>query len=157
MLRRLNEELIKSFEQKEEEEANSIKLEMTPEGLRITVFDRTKRPVFKSQSSELTPYGDWVFSTLAWQISRYAQFSVELEGHTESGTIPVRAEYGEWELSSDRANTTRRKLVHDGVSTGQIRKVAGYGDTIPMPETQPEDEVNRRVTVMLKIHSGRNG
>jgi flagellar motor protein MotB len=31
--------------------------------------------------------------------------------------------------------------------------VAGYGDTIPMNDSKPEEEVNRRVTVMLKINT----
>jgi chemotaxis protein MotB len=90
-------------------------------------------------------------STLAWQISLYASFTVEVEGHTESGLQPVRAEYGDWEISSDRASAARRKLIEHGVSSGQIRKVAGFADTIPMPETAPEDESNRRITLMLKV------
>ena len=95
-------------------------------------------------------------STLAWQISLYASFTVELEGHTETGRKPIRTDYGDWEISSDRASASRRKLIEHGVSTGQIRKVAGYGDTVPMGEVAPEDESNRRITVMLKIRSGNN-
>ena len=37
-----------------------------------------------------TSYGAWVFSTLAWEISRYHTFKIELEGHTEAG-LPNRA------------------------------------------------------------------
>ncbi|HXG47456.1 MAG TPA: OmpA family protein, partial [Methylomirabilota bacterium] len=119
------------------------------------VFDRSRRPIFKPQSAEFTPYGEWVFSTLAWQISLYKSFTVELEGHTESGHKPIRPDYGDWEISTDRSTATRRKLIEHGVSDGQIRKVAGYADTVPMPNTDPEDETNRRVTVMLKINSAR--
>src|SRR6266487_6639939 len=82
--------------------------------------------------------------------------AVELEGHTESGHPPVRADYGDWEISSDRASAARRKLLEHGVAAGQIRRVAGYGDTVPMPEAKPEDESNRRITVMLKLRSARN-
>jgi hypothetical protein len=42
-------------------------------------------------------YGDWVSSTLAWQISTYASFTVEVEGHTEAGQKP---ECGLWRLGS---------------------------------------------------------
>ena len=153
MLRRLSDDLLKAL-QKEEEDPKTdppTKLDLTSEGLRISIFDRSRKPIFKAQSAEFTPYGDWVMSTLAWQISLYASFTVEVEGHTESGRQPVRLDYGDWEISSDRASAARRKLIEHGVSSGQIRKVAGFADTIPMPQTAPEDESNRRITLMLKV------
>src|SRR5437867_4409292 len=91
MLRRLNEDLLKSLQNDDEpEDRKTAKLELTPEGLRISIFDRSRKPIFESQSARFTPYGDWVMSTLAWQISRYKSFTVELEGHTESGRATVR-------------------------------------------------------------------
>jgi chemotaxis protein MotB len=152
MLRRLNEDLLKSLKQENEDPANkTVELELTPDGLRINIFDRSHKPIFEPQSAQFTPYGDWVFSTLAWDISRYRSFTIELEGHTESGHAPLREDFGDWEISSERANAARRKLLQHGVSPGQVRKVAGFADTRPMPNHQAEDEVNRRVTVMLKI------
>lgn len=153
MLRRLSDDLLKAL-QKEVDEPDTeppTKLDLTPEGLRISIFDRSRKPIFNRQNAEFTPYGDWVMSTLAWQISLYASFTVEVEGHTESGRQPLRADYGDWEISSDRASAARRKLIEHGVSSGQIRKVAGFADTIPMPQTTPEDESNRRITLMLKV------
>lgn len=158
MLRRLNEELLRALEKEIEDDPQDpkpIKLDLTPEGLRISVFDRAKKPVFKMQSSEFTQYGDWVMSTLAWQIALFSTFNVELEGHTESGRQPIREDFGDWELSAERASAARRKLIEHGVATGQIRKVVGFGDTVPMPQTPPEDETNRRITVMLKVRTGK--
>jgi chemotaxis protein MotB len=151
MLRRLNQDLLKSLQGSENEDQNPVKLELTPEGISINVFDRSRKPIFEEQSTAFTQYGDWVFSTLAWEISRYNNLTVELEGHTESGRPPVRADYGEWELSTDRANAVRRKLLEHGVVAHQIRKVAGYGATVPMPSTDMADEINRRVTVLLNV------
>lgn len=153
MLRRLNDDLLKALQKEEEssEDPPPMRLDITSEGLRISIFDRSRKPIFKPQSAEFTPYGDWVMSTLAWQISLYASFAVEIEGHTESGLAAIRENYGDWEISSDRASSARRKLIEHSVSSGQIRKVAGFGATIPMPQTNPEDEVNRRITVMLKV------
>ena len=129
---------------------------MTPEGMCINVFDRAHKPIFEPQSTKLTPYGDWVFSTLAWEISRYTTFAVELEGHTESGHPQIGADYGDWEISADRATAVRRDLLAHGVASAQIRKVAGYGDTAPMPNTDPGNEMNRRVTVLLNIKSSKS-
>jgi len=151
-LRRLNQDFMKTLQtEAQEQEDENIKLEMTPDGIRINVFDRAKKPVFEPQSTQLTPYGDWVFSTLAWEVSRSTNFTVELEGHTESGNPPLSKDYGDWEISSDRANAVRRKFIASGVSDSQIRKVAGFGHTAPMPDHFPDDAVNRRVTVLLNL------
>ena len=154
MLRRLNQDLTKSL-QVEDEADSSVKLELTAEGLLINVFDRSHKPIFEPQSTRFTPYGDWVFSTLAWEISRYHGFTVELAGHTETGNLPIRPDYGDWEISSDRANAVRRKLIEHGVSSAQITKVAGFGDTQPLQEYDSTNEVNRRVSVLLNVQSNK--
>ncbi|MBI4326431.1 MAG: OmpA family protein [Chloroflexi bacterium] len=156
MLRRLNQDLLKTLQSNPEYfDDNSVHLELTREGLRISIFDRSQKPVFERNSVEFTPYGNWVLSTLAWEISRYSTFQVELEGHTEKGAGPPRENYGNWEISADRANAARRMLIRHGVLSGQIRKVAGFADTMPMPNHHAEDEFNRRVTVMLKFSSAK--
>lgn len=151
MLRRINQDFLKALQSDFSEKEDSVKLEMTADGIIINVFDRARKPVFEAQSTRFTAYGQWVFSTLAWEISRSTNFSVELEGHTESGNAPISSDYGDWEISADRATAVRRKLVESGVPPGQIIKVAGFGDIAPMPQSVPTDEINRRVTVMLNL------
>jgi chemotaxis protein MotB len=155
MLRRLQQDLAHSLTKQEipEQAEETVRFNLTPEGLRISVFDRARRPIFEPDSDELTAYGEWILSTLAWEISRYKSFAIELEGHTERGHQVRRANYGTWELSADRANAGRRKLLEHGVATHQIKKVAGFADTVPMPDCKPEDPVNRRLTLMLRIQN----
>ena len=150
LLRRIAEDLARLLQQNPEDQS-SIKLDLTPEGLRIQVFDRSLRPIFEKDSVRFTTYGAWVFSTLAWEIARFSTFQVELDGHTEAGQRDLRPDYGLWELSADRANATRRKLVENGVGEAQVCKVAGLGDTQPLAGSRPEAEVNRRITVLLKV------
>jgi chemotaxis protein MotB len=150
ILRRLQQELSKTL-LKNEEEQEAVRFNLTPEGLRITIFDRTRKPIFEPNSDKLTEYGAWILSTLAWEIARYETFAVELEGHTEQGFRPVRNNYTGWELSTDRANSGRRKLLEHGVRAGQFKKVAGYSDTMPLPDTAPEDPLNRRITLLLRV------
>jgi chemotaxis protein MotB len=154
MLRRMNQDLTKSLKA-EDEEQSSVKLELTPEGLLINVFDRSRKPIFQPQSTRFTPYGDWVFSTLAWEVSRYHGFTIELSGHTESGNAPISQDYGDWEISADRANAVRRKLLEHGVDSAQITKVAGFGDTMPMRDSDTTNEINRRVSVLLNVQSNK--
>jgi len=153
MLRRLNQDLLKSLEQMENPAESPIKLELTSDGLHINVFDRAQRPIFEIDSGELTEYGKWVFSTLSWSISRYPGFAIELEGHTEAGRPPLRPDYTGWELSSDRANTVRRVLISNGVAERQVHKVSGYGDSRPLAATSPRDVANRRVSINLKVRA----
>jgi chemotaxis protein MotB len=149
-MRHVSEDLTKLLQQQDEAES-SVKIEVTPDGLRINIFDRSHKPIFEPDTDTFTQYGSWVFSTLAWEISRYKTFKIELEGHTETELQPGREAGSKWELSTERANAARRKVVQSGVDDGQICKVSGYADTAPMPDFPPEAEINRRVTVMLKL------
>jgi chemotaxis protein MotB len=156
MLRKLAEDLTAMLHANPESgEQNPLDLEITPDGMRISVFDRNNKPIFEPASAEFTQYGTWIFTTLAWQISRFTNnFIVELEGHTEKGCTYTDGVRGPWDLSADRANSSRRKLVEHDVIPTQIRKVAGFADTQPMPNLEPTSESNRRVAVLLKVKSG---
>lgn len=157
MLRKLAEDLMQSLQSNPETpEESPLNLEITPDGMRISVFDRNRKPIFDPDTAVFTGYGAWIFSTLAWEISRYTNsFTIELEGHTEQGRPPRDRDYDNWELTTDRANAARRKLLaHDVVPT-QIHKVAGYADTQPMANFEPQNESQRRVAVLLKLKPGR--
>jgi chemotaxis protein MotB len=149
MLRHITDDLSKLLADVDDAQ-NSIKMELTPDGLRINVFDRSHKPIFDQDTDIFTPYGAWVFSTLAWEIARYETFKIELEGHTDASLQTGRENRGKWELSSDRANAARRKLIESGVLSSQVFQVSGFADTQPMKGTQPSDEANRRVTVLLR-------
>jgi len=152
MMRHITEDLAKILKGQDESD-DSVKVEMVPEGLRINVFDRSHKPVFEPETDVFTSYGSWVFSTLAWEISRYETFTIELQGHTLTNSQTGREVHSKWELSAERANAARRKLVQNGVTPTQIFKVSGYADTQPMPDQPVSSEGNRRVTVLLKIQN----
>jgi chemotaxis protein MotB len=149
-MRHVSEDLTKLLQQQDQAES-SVKIEVTPDGLRINIFDRSHKPIFEPDTDTFTQYGSWVFSTLAWEISRYTTFKIELEGHTETAPQTGRETGSKWELSTERANAARRKVVQSGVLDVQICKVSGYADTAPMENYPPDAEINRRVTVMLKL------
>jgi chemotaxis protein MotB len=114
-VRRVNEDLIKTFVQNPEyREHRSLHIELTPEGLLINFLDDPSQPIFKADSAEFTEYGAWVFNTVAWEVARYPTTEIELEGHTEKGFKQIRKDYGSWEVSVDRAGTARRRLLDNG-------------------------------------------
>src|ERR1700733_1918976 len=81
-MRHLSDDLSKLL--KQDENVTSVKIDLTPEGLNINIFDRAQKPIFHPNTATFTDYGSWVFSTLAWEISRYTTFHIEVEGHTEA-------------------------------------------------------------------------
>jgi chemotaxis protein MotB len=148
-MRHLSDDLSRLL--KHDENVTSVKIDLTPEGLDINIFDRSQKPIFNPGTSTFTDYGSWIFSTLAWEIARYTTFRIELEGHTESTKENGSDVRDGWDLSTDRANAARRTLVENGVLERQISKISGFADRIPMVGYSPTDEINRRVTVLLRV------
>jgi len=155
-MRRISDDLSKIL-QEQDEEQKSIQIEVTADGLRINVFDRSHKPIFEPDTDVFTAYGSWVFSTLAWEIARYKSFKVELQGHTETTADTGRETHSKWELSTERANAARRNLIQNGVDQEQVCKVSGFADTEPMPDLPAASEANRRVTVLLKLKESVKG
>jgi chemotaxis protein MotB len=150
MLQRLNDDIVKILATNPDQARNqSVLLEFTERGLNISVLNRTQKPIFEPGTARLTEYGRWVFQTLAWEIARYKQFTVELEGHCPTSLIAEEAVADKWDLTASRANVARRLIVASGVAAERIAKVAGYGDTQPLPQYRPTDEMNSRVTILL--------
>jgi chemotaxis protein MotB len=130
-------------------EGKPIDIQVTTDGLRVTLFDRAKRPIFVQDTTELTEWGTFVMQSMAWTIERHS-FNVTIDGHAGSNVTNGKANYGNWELSADRANAARRSLVHYAVDPRQIERVTGYADTRPIPgDTDPESQ--ERVTLNLTL------
>jgi len=150
MLRKVTEDIAKMLAQSQELE-QSVQIELTPDGVRINIFDRSHKPVFEPGTDQFTTYGDWVFSTLAWEIARFHAFRIELEGHTETRPDNDPESLNKWDLSTERANAARRKLIASGLTAEQVFKVSGFADTQPLAGLVSTNESNRRVTVLLKV------
>ena len=150
VMKHISEDLAKILQQ-QDEQMNSIKIDVTSDGVHINIFDRAHKPIFEPDTDVFTPYGTWVFSTLAWEIARFTTFKIELEGHTETSVESGHETHNQWDISTERANAARRKLVQSGVASSQICKVSGYADTAPMSDLPANAEANRRVTVLLKL------
>lgn len=128
-----------------------IDIQVTSDGLRITLFDRPSKPLFEENTAEFTEWGRFVIQSLAWMIDRQ-KFMVMIDGHTRKGLNLPKADYGAWELSADRANAARRALTYYAVDPALISRVTGYSDTRPVPLEAPEAESNQRVTLSLSVN-----
>ncbi|HEY0526862.1 MAG TPA: OmpA family protein, partial [Stellaceae bacterium] len=54
-----------------------------------------------------------------------------------------------WELSSDRANASRRALVQGGLPAERVARVVGMADREPLIADQPASPRNRRISIVL--------
>jgi chemotaxis protein MotB len=147
-LQAIAKELYRLVNVEEKQDEKPIDIEITSDGLRINMYNRASKPLFLRDSSEFTEWGKFVTQTVAWLIDRY-DFKVFIDGHTPAGREPLRKDYGSWELSADRANASRRALQHYAVKPELIERVAGFGETVPLPNTAPESDSNDRMTISL--------
>ena len=75
---------------------------------------------------------------------------LSISGHTDSLRYSSGdSGYSNWELSSDRANASRRELVAGGLDSEKLLRVTGMGDRVPVPDSNPGDPVNRRITLVV--------
>lgn len=124
-----------------------IDIAVANDGLRITLFNRKNQPFFKTGTSEFTPWGDLVVQNLAWLMDRY-NMAVCIDSFTGDAYRSSKQNYGPWELSTDRANATRRGLVHFALDPEKIDKVTAH-----IVENQlglgQSDESSQRIEVSM--------
>jgi chemotaxis protein MotB len=102
---------------------------------------------FENASAQPTGGGLTLFQMLAREISQLPN-QVVLEGHTDSKPFRGDGIYGNWELSFERANMTRRVMLAHGVRQDQIAEIRGYADRRPITPDSSEAR-NRRISVIL--------
>jgi chemotaxis protein MotB len=132
-----------------QELAKHVVVDMTEEGLRIQIVDLEKRSLFKSGSAQLSTEAAKLLRLVANTIAA-APNDVKVSGHTDAAPYSSAGTYSNWELSSDRANASRRALVVAGVPEERIKEVTGRADTEPFDPVDPFAPVNRRISIVLK-------
>ncbi len=90
-----------------------------------------------------------MLSLLAQELGKLPN-QLSIEGHTDSKPYAGRREYGNWELSADRANAARRLMQHNGLRADQVSQVRGYADQMLRTPGQPLDASNRRISVIVQ-------
>jgi chemotaxis protein MotB len=128
--------------------SKNIMFEETKEGLNLEIVDQDGRSMFADGSK--VPYDRTrrLIQKLATPL-RATPLRVNIVGHTAAGFVPVRSEYGAFDLSADRANVVRQILEREGLSPSHIFAVAGKADSQPLFPDDPTLPANRRVTITL--------
>ena len=129
--------------------SGKVDIQVTSEGLRIELVETGKGDVyFPSGSKQMKPAALLTLQLIGEELAGI-DHAVVLEGHTDAAPFGADGSYGNWELSSDRANAARRVLEGSGVSKGRIVEVRGYADTKPKVPEDPLAAANRRISILL--------
>jgi chemotaxis protein MotB len=147
----LKEELQKKVRQMNEFEQLKKQIEMTvtAEGLRIELLETEAGTFFPSGASEPNSSGREILEKLAEELGKLPN-KMSIEGHTDSRPFNGKTDYGNWELSADRANAARRLLQQHGMRADQVTQVRGYADQRLRKPGEPEDPANRRISLIVQ-------
>lgn len=108
--------------------------------------------MFASGSAQITPETRQIIQGIAAALEG-TEKDVVIAGHTDA--LPFTSDgYDNWDLSSGRANATRRVLVASGLKPGRIAGVSGLADTEPLLPQRPEAPDNRRVSITVLYPEG---
>lgn len=125
-----------------------VKIDVTNEGLRIQIVDRSDRVTFASGSAQLSAEAKLLLAEIAKAACQLPN-SISIGGHTDKASFPQGSTYTNWELSADRANAARRELEAGCVKPEQVLRVIGYADTELMYPNQPYAAANRRINITM--------
>ncbi len=128
---------------------SQIRLDMTRDGLRIQIVDANNRPMFASGSAVVQPYMRELLRELGAMLADVPN-RLTLEGHTDATRFVGGAQgYSNWELSSDRANASRRELLAGGLGDNQVLRVQGLAASVPFDRNDPAAPMNRRISIIV--------
>lgn len=128
---------------------SQIRLDMTPDGLRIQIVDEQNRAMFDSGSAIVKPYMRELLQLIGGVLAEVPN-RLTLEGHTDSQAFGGGDRgYSNWELSSDRANASRRELIAGGLPDDRTLRVQGLASSVLFDAKDPQGAVNRRISIIV--------
>lgn len=132
-------------------------VDKTPEGLRIQIVDQEGQPMFAAGSARPLERTHLLLQLISRVIDKLPN-KISISGHTDSS--PYRGgskNYGNWELSADRAGASRRALIDSGLKVERIAMVVGRADKEPLIAEDVNNSRNRRISIVLLSEGGPLG
>ena len=141
--------LLTAFEQvaRDQLAQANIEVDIVPSGLRVIIRDDEHNHMFKRGQESITPFfEDLLFSLGA--VFRQVQNAVIISGHTDATRFNGH-QYGNWELSGNRAQQARKILVAGGMPTERVAQVAAFSSRKLLDAQQPDNSANRRIELLV--------
>jgi chemotaxis protein MotB len=129
--------------------APNLIIELTEMGLRIQILASDDKPMFDIGSAAIDPNMREILRALAPIINSLPN-KITLSGHTdERQYITGDRGYSNWELSADRANSSRRELIAGGLDSGKIIRIIALADTVGLNNPNYSNDANRRISILI--------
>ncbi|MFC3531146.1 flagellar motor protein MotB [Vogesella facilis] len=126
-----------------------IRMEMTPDGLRIMIIDEQNRPMFQSGGFVPLEHTRIILQQIGRELNGIDS-KISISGHTDANRFTGSAAgYTNWELSSDRANAARREMVAGGMADEKVLRVVGLGAADPINKQNVFSSENRRIAIVI--------
>ena len=135
---------------------SQIRLQMSIDGLEIQIVDDQNRPMFDSGSALVKPYMRTILQDIGTALNGIEN-RVSLAGHTDAAPYGNGDRgYGNWELSADRANASRRELVASGMPDDKLVRVVGVAASDLLDKDNKLAPVNRRISITVLTREGES-
>jgi chemotaxis protein MotB len=135
---------------------DQIEMTVTAEGLRIELLETATGTFFDSGNASPNNDAKQLLTALAQELGKLPN-KISVEGHTDSKAYSGVRGYGNWELSTDRANAARRIMQGSGIRPDQIAQVRGFADQRLRKPQDALDPSNRRISVIVQYIERENG
>ena len=132
-------------------------VELSKEGLKISLEEQGKLSFFESGKSELTEDMKQTLNKMTDVFKKIAEKNeIIVEGHTDDIPIKTKEFSSNWDLSTARATEVVKYLLNKDFPPAKMGAI-GYGSHRPIvPNTSPENRRrNRRVVFFVKTGSGK--
>lgn len=131
---------------------SQIRIDVTPDGLQIQIVDEQNRPMFDIGSAMVKPYMRDILREVGAALGG-VENRISLAGHTDAAPYGSGDKgYSNWELSTDRANASRRELVAAGMPNDKLARVVGLSASDLLHPDNPRHAQNRRITITVLTH-----
>lgn len=126
-----------------------ILIDITTEGLRIQIVDEKNRPMFDLGGAHMKSYTVQILQEIGKMLNEVPN-RISLSGHTDSMPYSSGEKgYSNWELSADRANSSRRELIAGGMAESKILRVVGLSSAVMLDDKDPNNPINRRISLIV--------
>ena len=127
--------------------SKNIIIDQTPEGLRIQLVDQEGRSMFNSGSAQPNDRARMLLRAISRVINQLPN-RISIYGHTSANLDGAKSE-GDWPLSANRADASRRILQAAGVDADRVYQVSGKATSEPLYPDDPTLPGNRRIAIVL--------
>ena len=124
-------------------------IDITSEGLRIQIVDEKNRPMFELGRAQLLSHTKDILHEIGKVLNEVPN-RISLSGHTDATPyFGGERGYSNWELSTERANASRRELLAGGMREDKVMRVVGLSSAVLFNKADPLSPVNRRISVIV--------